>query len=487
MTPSARLAAAASVLDSIQHSRAPAETVLKAWGQSNRYAGSKDRRAIADRVYRVLRAQGRLEWAMGRKDGRALVLGSLALIDGLSLPEIEALHTGEGYGPAPLSKGERARLTAPPGELPGWVAAGLPAFAAEDLKARLGDGWTAEAEALLLPRAPIDLRVNGALASVEDVEAELRAAGLSPERTPWSAWGLRLPAEPPPNVQALDAFRAGRVEIQDEGSQIACWLAGARPGMLVVDYCAGGGGKTLGLAQQLFPSPLGGEGGSRSETDEGARSAASPSTELALNPPPHPSGSAAHLLPRGEKGSAGPSRLIACDVVQKRLDNIRPRLQRAGVDAELRRLGHEGQGAEDLLGQADLVLVDAPCSGSGTWRRRPEDAWRLDEAEVQRLHRLQVDILARAARLVKPGGRLVYVTCSILTAENEASADAFEAAHPDFRPSPIAEALDSPNVTDAARERLSALASGHRLRLSPAATRTDGFFMSAYKKDPLTS
>ncbi|MFP5296688.1 MAG: RsmB/NOP family class I SAM-dependent RNA methyltransferase, partial [Alphaproteobacteria bacterium] len=380
MTPAARLAAAASVLDSIAQGRQPAEAVLKAWGQQNRYAGSKDRRAVADLVYKVLRARGRLSWAMGgREDGRALVIASLSLIDGLPLEEIEALHAGEGYGPRPLSKQERSRLTAAgEGELPGWVASGLPELAVEDFKATFGERWGEEARALMAPRAPIDLRVNTAAATVDAVEAELREAGLAPERTPFSAVGLRLPSEPPPNIQALEGFKAGRFEIQDEGSQIVSWLAGAAPGMTVVDYCAGGGGKTLALAQML----------------------------------------------------EGQGRLVACDVVQKRLDNIRPRLARAGVEAELRLLGQNGGGAEDLNGQADLVFVDAPCSGAGTWRRRPEDAWRLTSEEVERLHALQVRILQQAALLVKPGGRLVYVTCSMLSRENEASTAAFEAAHP---------------------------------------------------------
>jgi 16S rRNA (cytosine967-C5)-methyltransferase len=431
LTPAARLAAAASVLDSIAQGRAPAEVVLKAWGAANRYAGSKDRRAVADRVYRVLRARGRLVWAMGgREDGRALVIGSLALIDGLSLEEIEALHSGEGYGPRPLSKQERARITAGEGDLPGWVAAGLPEFVVEDFKATFGDRWSEEARELMAPRAPIDLRVNGAVATVDEVAAELREAGLSPEPTPWSAWGLRLPSEPPPNVQALDAFKAGRIEIQDEGSQIVSWLGGAAPGMTVVDYCAGGGGKTLALAQSM----------------------------------------------------AGQGTLVACDVVQKRLDNIRPRLARAGVEADLRLIGQNGGGVEEFNGKADLVFVDAPCSGSGTWRRRPEDAWRLKPDEVERLHALQLRILAQAVALVKPGGRLAYVTCSMLSGENEATTKAFEAAHADFLPRPVTAGLASQNLTDAARERLAAEAAGHRLRLSPASTHTDGFFLALYER-----
>lgn len=432
MTPAARLAAAASILDSIAQGRQPAETVLKAWGTANRYAGSKDRRAIADRVYKVLRARGRLVWAMGgREDGRALVIGSLSLIDGLSLDEIEALHSGDGYGPRPLSKQERSRLTAAgEGELPGWVASGLPEFAVEDFKATYGERWAEEARELMAPRAPIDLRVNGLLATTADVEAELKEAGLSPEPTPFSTFGLRLPSEPPPNVQALEAFKQGHVEIQDEGSQIVSWLAGARPGMTVVDYCAGGGGKTLALAQAMQAQGT----------------------------------------------------LVACDVVQKRLDNIRPRLTRAGVAADLCLLGQNGGGIEDLNGQADVVFVDAPCSGSGTWRRRPEDAWRLTTEEVERLHALQVRILSQASQLVKPGGRLVYVTCSMLSGENEASVAAFEAAHPEFKPVTVASALSDAALNGDGAATLAAKADGHRLRLSPASTTTDGFFVALYER-----
>ena len=469
MTPAARLAAAASVLDSIAHGRQPAETVLKTWGTENRYAGSKDRRAVADRVYRVLRARGRLVWAMGgREDGRALVIGSLSLIDGLSVEEIEALHVGDGYGPKPLSKQERARITATEDELPGWVAAGLPEFVMEDFKASFGDRWAEEAAGLMQPRAPIDLRVNAAKATVAEVEAELREAGLDPKRTPWSAWGLRLNAEPPPNVQALEAFKSGRIEIQDEGSQIVCWLAGVQPGMTVIDYCAGGGGKTLGLAVQGIPA------GS-------ARIAEAVNPEKVWTPTGWVDG------PKASKKTVGPveaeGRLIAYDVVQKRLDNIKPRLQRAGVAAELQQLGPNGGGVEDMVGQADVVLVDAPCTGSGTWRRRPEDAWRLKPEEVARMHTLQIGIVARAAKLVKPGGRLVYVTCSMLTAENESTMDAFEEDHPDFAPVSIADAVGSPNFTDAGRNKLAELAEGgHRLRLSPATANTDGFFAAVYER-----
>lgn len=421
MTPAARLAAAASILDSIAQGRQPAEVVMKAWGTANRYAGSKDRRAIADRVYKVIRARARLSWIMGgREDGRALVIGSLHALDNLSLEEIEALHSGDGYGPRPLSKQERSRITSVEGELPGWVAAGLPKFVVEDFQKVFGDDWQNQAHELMAPRAPIDLRINSLKTTREDVEGELRAAELSPEYTPWSELGLRLAAEPPPNIQALEGFKTGAFEIQDEGSQIICALVDAKPGTTVVDYCAGGGGKTLGLAQSM----------------------------------------------------QGQGRLVASDVVNKRLENIRPRLERAGVEAELVLIGQNGGGLEDLNDAADLVLVDAPCSGSGTWRRHPEDAWRLTAEEVERLHGLQTRIMSQAAKLVKVGGRIAYVTCSMLSRENEDSAAAFEAAHPNFKPVPLTEDMHA----------VASLAKGHTLRMSPASTGTDGFFFALYER-----
>ena len=431
MTPAARLAAAAEVLDAVGASAAPAESVLKTWGQAHRFAGSKDRRAIADRVYRCLRHRARLAWAGESGDGRTLVLFSLALLDDLDVPAIETLYTGEGYGPAPLIAEERARLSAPPGEPPAWVAAGLPHFTAEDFQRRFGDAWAEEADALMLPRAPVDLRVNSARSSREAAMAALAAEGIESAPSPLSAWGLRLSAQPAPDVQTLEAFRDGRIEIQDEGSQLAAWLGGAKPGETVIDFCAGGGGKTLALAQ----------------------------------------------------GMAGSGRLVACDVELRRVEAIRPRLDRAGLEADLRVLGSHGEGVEDLAEAAHLVFVDAPCSGSGTWRRRPEAAWRLTSDEVERLHALQVSILARAARLVRPGGRLAYVTCSVLGRENEDSAEAFAAAHPQLSPTPIVDALNTPDLTLAARARLAELAgASHRLQLTPHRTQTDGFFIALFQR-----
>ena len=437
MTPAARLQAAADILDQLAGTRSPAEAVLKAWGRHNRYAGAKDRRAIADRVYRCLRARQRLLWAMGTnesggREGRSLVLASLALIDGLAMEDIAALFGGAGYGPEPLSTAERERLAAAGDEAPGWVAAGLPAFVVERFRRQFGADWVAEALALMLPRAPIDLRVNGARTTRQAMIDALRAEGLAAEATSLSAFGIRLPAEPPPNLAKLAAYRDGLVEIQDEGSQLAAFLAGEAllPGAAkVVDFCAGGGGKTLALAQMM----------------------------------------------------GGTGEIYACDVVEKRLRAIEPRLKRAGAAAHFVHFGDAGD--EELLEplkDADLVLVDAPCSGSGTWRRHPEEAHRLTEAEVARLHALQIAILGRAAQCVRPGGRLVYVTCSVLDDENAATADAFEAAHPEFQPLAITSLAGGAWFDARALAAISP--AGNRLSLSPFKTHTDGFFLSAYTR-----
>ena len=436
MTPGARLAGVIEVLDAIRASAAPADEVLKAWGRARRFAGSKDRRAIAEQVYAVLRARTRLAWTMGADSGRDLVLAALRE-QGLEIDGIEALFDGENHAPAPLSADERARLLSPGEPPPQWVAAGVPDFALPMFQAQFGEAWWAEARALTASRAPLDLRVNSLRGEVEQALSLLRTDGLEPQRTPFSARGLRLPAELAADVTRLRAFSTGWVEVQDEASQIAAALAGARPGMTVVDYCAGGGGKTLAL------------GAAMRATDD-----AVPGT-----------------------------RLVASDVNPRRLEAMAPRLQRADVTAEVRRLGPAGEGMDDLAERADLVFVDAPCSGSGAWRRHPEGTWRVTAETVARLSLQQRAILDRAASLTAPGGRLIYATCSVLAAENAQVACAFELDHPQFRPLPIAGAADTPDLTEAARQRLGELADGsHMLQLTPNCAGTDGFFLALFER-----
>ncbi len=433
MTPAACLAAAIEVLDQIAASRGPADGVLKAWGRNHRFAGSKDRRAIAEAVYSALRARAKSAWAMQAEDGRALVLGLLGFADARPLEEIEALFGGQGHAPPPMSAAERQRLTSQHGAAPDWVMAGVPAWIAERLKGQFGDGWLEEAQAAITARAPVDLRVNRLCGDIDGALRLLAHEDIKPDRTPFSALGLRLPHAFARNVQTLKAFTTGWIEVQDEGSQIAAALAGARPGMTVVDYCAGGGGKTLALAAAM----------------------------------------------RGQET------LIACDVNAKRLDAMTPRLTRANAVVEVRHTGSDGEGTEDLRGQADLVFVDAPCSGSGTWRRHPEAAWRLTPEAVERLSALQSAILGRASSLVKPGGRLIYVTCSLFDAENGAVASAFAASHPDFTPLPIASAAQTDALTTSGQTRLVELSrGGHTLGLTPHTAGTDGFFVALFERNP---
>ena len=425
MTPGARLAAAIEVLDTLARERAAADEVLKAWGRRHRFAGSADRRAIAGHVYDALRARARASWRLGADDGRALVLGSVG-------PEALALFTGEGHAPPPPTDVERGRLTAEAAEPPAWVCAGVPAWISDRLAVRFGADWLDEAQALATVRAPVDLRVNALRGDMDAALRLLAVDGIEPQRTPWSAHGLRLPPAYSRDIQATRAWETGWVEVQDEASQVAAALADAAPGALVVDYGAGGGGKTLALAAAMH----------------------------------------------------GRGRLVALDTDAKRLAALDPRLKRAGAVAESRRIGADGEGAYDLAGAADLVFVDAPCSGSGTWRRHPEAAWRLSPEALDRLSALQPRMLDAAARLVRPGGRLVYATCSVFAEENEAVADGFLSRRPDFAPLAVdTAAASAAGLTPAGRERLSALASGgHTLQMTPLRTGTDGFFLAMFER-----
>ena len=421
MIPAARLQAAIEVLDRIAASRQPADQALKAWGAANRYAGSKDRKAVADRVYLCLRERGGHMADDG--GGRRAVLASLALDDDFDAAAIAALFSGDRHAPSPLTPEEHAWLARLSDEVV------LPPLLQRELERSFGQDARAEADALLRTRAPLDIRINSLRANAETVFAALDEAGIGCEPAIYAATGVRITSIA--DILALDLFKAGGFEVQDEGSQIATWLLCAGPVKTVVDYCAGGGGKTLALGQAM----------------------------------------------------EGQGRLIACDLNPRRLDAIRPRLARAGVEAQLRRVGPTGAPLTDLIGLADRVLVDAPCSGSGTWRRRPEEAWRLTEAELKRLNGVQMQVLDKASALVRPGGRLAYVTCSVLARENGDIAAAFAANHADFRPLPIAKAAHTPLLTDAARTRLAELsAGGHTVQLSPRRTGTDGFFIALFER-----
>lgn len=387
MTPAARVQTAIELLDSViaaAHGKgAPADRILADWFRNNRFAGSKDRRAIRELVFSAIRACGPVP-----ESGRAAML-RLAETDSAIAP----LFDGSNYGPQSQGPSE---TVARAGVAPDWLVERL---AASDIAG-------AEAEALL-DRAPLDIRVN-------TLKAE-RATLTLPVETETTAApnGLRLPTGT--QVEQWSAWRDGQFEVQDTGSQIACLAVSAQPGEVIVDLCAGGGGKTLALAAAM--DNLG--------------------------------------------------TLVASDTDRGRLSRLAPRAERAGatiIETRLLNPKHEREALADLVGKADAVIVDAPCSGTGTWRRNPEARWRLDEDELSRLLNLQAYLLDIAQELVRPGGRLIYVTCSLLDEEGAGQFDAFLGRYANF----AAVATDLP----AGRVR------GRGTRLTPKHDGTDGFFIA---------
>ena len=427
MTPAARIAAAAEILAELDHAPAPADAVLANYLKARRFIGAKDRAAIAELLYGILRRRARLDWhleqAGAAPSARTRMIAELALAQHRSPAEIAALFGGSRYAAPPLDAGERrllghlaGRRLEPP-EMPERVRVECPDWAETPLRALFGPRFAEELAALNRP-APLDLRANALKADRETVRAALAAEGIVATPTPFSPWGLRVEGRPP--LSATRAFREGLVEVQDEGSQLLASLVDARPGMQVVDFCAGAGGKTLALAATM----------------------------------------------------ANKGRIVACDVSARRLEQAGRRLRRAGVhNAERRTLSSERDPwVKRHKGQFDRVLVDAPCSGTGTWRRNPDARWGRGGPDLAELTALQAKILDSAARLVRPGGRLVYGTCSLLRAENEEQVAAFLAAHPDVASVPAATLL--PGLA------------GDFLRLTPARHGTDGFFAAILERRP---
>ncbi len=361
MTPSARLAAAIEALEAIERSDEPAERLLAAWGRANRYAGSKDRAAVADRVFDCLRRRRSLAWPLRADTARAAVLGSVLAEGG----EPAALFTGQGHAPAALTVDEMAALAEPPPPAPDPVRLDYPDWLDAPLREGLGDAFEASLLAMQT-RAPVDMRVNTLRADVDAARRRLLADGVETSSGPFPDLAPHcLRAAPGAPVARGRAYADGLVELQDAASQAVAAFAEARPGEAVLDFCAGGGGKTLALAAEMG-------------------------------------------------GPAAPGRLIAHDVAQRRMANLPARLARAGARADI--VAPERVAA--LRGRCELVFVDAPCSGSGAWRRDPAAKWRLTPERLTRLCALQEDVIAAATACVRPGGRLVYATCSVLAAEN---------------------------------------------------------------------
>lgn len=433
MTPAARLSAAIEVLADIQSARRPAADALKEWGQKHRFAGSSDRAAIAGLVYDSLRRRASSVHVMGEETPRANLLGMLRLERELDAKAIAALCDGSRFAPAPLTEPERARLTfmdmsdAPPhvrGDYPEWL---------EECFARAFGEERAQEGAALASRAPLDLRVNTLKGSREEASGSL--PDLTVELARWSPVGLRVNVHPDakaPAIHAEPAFIKGLIEIQDEGSQLAALLSGAQPGEQVVDLCAGAGGKTLALAAMM-----------------------------------------------DNKGQ-----IFATDDDKRRLAPIHARLERAGARNVQVKTPEKGRDVlVDLKGNIDLVVIDAPCTGTGSWRRNPDAKWRLRPGALDIRRKEQVEVLDRAVPLLKPGGRIAYITCSVLEEENGDQIRAFLARHPGFtieNPAQVALRLGERALVFQRAVRVS----DEGLLMTPLRTGTDGFFVSVMRRQP---
>jgi 16S rRNA (cytosine967-C5)-methyltransferase len=425
MTPAARVAAAIEVLADVEARRRPAVDALKDWGLARRFAGSGDRAAIAGLVYDALRRKASSAWLMGDSSPRAVMIGALKQLRDLDEAGISALFSGEGHAPAPLSEAERERLSS--GDLadaPDHVRGDYPEWLAAAFAESCGDDAVAEGRALA-GRAPVDLRVNTLKGGRDRALAAL--AHLDAQPTPLSPVGLRIAVRADgrgPALSAEPAYVKGQVEVQDEGSQLAALLSGAKPDMQVLDLCAGAGGKTLALAAMM----------------------------------------------------ENHGQIYATDDDGRRLTPIYDRLARAVVrNVQVRAPRGEREMLSDLAGRCDVVLIDAPCTGSGAWRRSPDAKWRVRPGALEQRIRDQNETLERAARYVKAGGHLVYVTCSLLKAENEDRIAAFLAAHDAFLPLEAAHWAAACGLPALAAQASSL---GVGFRFSPLRSGTDGFYVA---------
>ncbi|MBL28887.1 MAG: rRNA cytosine-C5-methylase [Rhodospirillaceae bacterium] len=424
MTPAARIKAAIELLAEIAATGRPADRTIGQYLRTRRFIGGGDRRAITERVYDVLRRRGSLSWrldAVGADDTPVLLLAA-ALKDELGETEaVAALFDGSRYGPPPLTAEEARAIASLPAEdaaMPAWARLNYPEWLEPAVEARFGVDRESEMAALNAP-ATLDLRVNLLKADRETVRAMLAEDGYESTPTPFSPWGLRIAGRPP--VASHKTYREGLVEVQDEGAQLVALLA--EPDGVVVDYCAGAGGKTLALA-----AAMGGRG-----------------------------------------------RLVACDSDAERLARMAPRLSRSGV-AGVETVVLRADGAlPDLQGQADRVLLDMPCSGTGTWRRNPDAKWRLTPEKLAGYVAEQRRILDRAAPLVKPGGRIVYATCSFLLAENDGVVAEFLQSRDDFAPLRVADVWARTIGGECPAE-------GDFLSLSPYRHGTDAFFVAILER-----
>lgn len=419
MTPAARLQMAIDILEAMEKTEQPLDRLLKDWFRTRRFAGSKDRAAIAERVFTVQRHRMSLAWRMGAATPRALVLASV-----LAAGEDPAANfVGGGYGPAELSDAERTAIAGPPlGEAPAHVRGEYPEFLDAELRRVFGDTLLDEMIALQA-RAPIDLRVNTLRRERGEVLAALIAQGFAAAPTPFAPQGIRIASGEGSAALGRSAmFESGAFEFQDEAAQIAALLCRARPDVRILDLAAGAGGKSLALAADM----------------------------------------------------RGQSEIVACDIRQPALQELAVRAKRAGA-ANIKT--HLLDPRRPLTETFDIVLLDTPCSGSGTWRRQPELRWRTTPERLAELVPLQDRLLAQAATHVKPGGRLVYATCSILARENEARVATFLGRNPGFKVL-RADAVWRESAAGAPPPGMAEF-----FRASPFTTGTDGFFAAILRRE----
>lgn len=423
-----RLAAAIEILDDIEARDSPAADALKEWGLAHRFAGAGDRAAIGNIVHDALRRKRAAGWLLDADTSRARAIGALVLEWGMDGAEIARALEDDRFAPARLSAAELHLLGSRRLEdAPDPVRADCPDWCVPLAEEAFGEAWVQEL-AGLATRPPLDLRVNTLASTREEVLAALEGTGAA--ACALAAAGLRIPpvagSGRHPNLQTGPAFTNGWFEIQDEGSQLAAALAGAQAGMQVLDYCAGAGGKTLAMSAAMENS----------------------------------------------------GQIFAHDADRRRLTPIFERLRRAG-SRNVQVVARQAD-LQTLAGRMDLVLVDAPCTGSGTWRRRPDTKWRLSSTQLETRRAEQATILEHAAAFVKPGGRIAYVTCSIFPDENGHQIETFLATDPDF--SPIAPEGLWQAATGESGKRVRFAGGG--IVMSPAGTDTDGFFFAAMQRKP---
>lgn len=412
MTPAAREAAAIEILAALQNTAQPVDRFLRDWFRARRYAGARDRAAMAERIYDIFRHRASYAWRMGSDQPRALVIASL-MHESAELPEI---FNGSRYAPAALTEVELNALASPPQEPPPLAVLGeFPDWLEPELTRSLGNDLLPELQAML-SRAPIDLRANRLKTSRDMVCRELGSLGFEAKPMKFTPDGVRLNAGAGLNaLQKTGLFNNGAFEFQDEGSQILACLVEARSGQRILDFAAGAGGKTLAIA--------------------------------------------AEMQNRGQ--------IDAFDAQPDRMKPLAERARRAGAII-IRAVTDPASLAQDY----DAVLIDAPCSGSGTWRRNPDAKWRLTRQLLMKLHDVQAEVLDRAAAYVRPGGRLIYATCSLFRSENEDAVSGFVSRNRAFRHVAMETVWNRIFLIKVPPE------SGHDFHASPFKTGTDGFFAS---------